>query len=107
MFAVLESVVESYLRHMTTSSRMRRRPFLEVQNWINAKNRVGLFSYQTLCESLGIDAKALSTALENRLLQSRRLNSNRPRISLPSKRPSGFQRAKGELTSIKSENFDF
>jgi hypothetical protein len=111
MFAVLESAVESYLKHMTARSRTRRLLFSEARDWINAKNRFGLFSYHTLCESLGIDAKELSTALESRLQKSRRLDSNGPRIPLPrqtdnSARPSCFKRAKGELTAIKSESFD-
>jgi len=73
MFAVLEDAVECYLKHMNAKSRSRRLLFCEVQIWINAKNKVGLFSYQTLCESLGIDAKALRTALVGR---GRRLKSN-------------------------------
>jgi hypothetical protein len=77
MFAVLEDAVECYLKHMNAKSRRRLLLFYEVQNWMNAKNRVGLFSYQTLCESLGIDAKALRAALESRLKQSRRLDWNR------------------------------
>lgn len=77
MYAVLEDAVECYLKHMNAKSRRRRLLFYEVQNWMNAKNRFGLFSYQTLCEMLGIDAKALRAALESRLKQSRRLNLNR------------------------------
>ncbi len=76
MFAVLEDAVESYLKHMNAKSRRRRLLFYEVQNWISAKNRVGLFSYQTLCEALGIDAKALRAALESRLKQNRQLDWN-------------------------------
>jgi len=77
MFAVLRDAVESYLKHMNAKSRRRRLLFYEVQNWMSAKNRVGLFSYRTLCESLGIDHKALRAALESRLKQSRRLDWNR------------------------------
>jgi hypothetical protein len=77
MVAVLEDAVECYLKHMNAKSRRRRLLFYEVQNWMNAKNRVGLFSYQTLCEMLGIDAKALKAALESRLKESRRLDWNR------------------------------
>jgi len=73
MFAVLEDAVECYLKHMSAKNRRRRLLFYEVQNWINAKNRVGLFSYETLCESLGVDSRALRSALEARLRQSRRI----------------------------------
>ena len=74
MFAVLEDAVECYLKHMNAKSRSRRLLFCEVQIWINAKNKVGLFSYQTLCESLGIDAKALRTALVGRCARSKLRN---------------------------------
>jgi hypothetical protein len=77
MFAVLEDAVECYLKHMNAKSRERRLLFYEVQNWMNAKNRVGLFSYQTLCESLRVDAKALRTALESRLKRGRRIDWER------------------------------
>src|SRR5208282_1739517 len=74
MFAVLEDAVECYLKHMNAESRRQRLLFYEVQNWMNTKNRVGLFSYQTLCESLGIDAKALRATLESRLNSSQRID---------------------------------
>ncbi|MGD0074880.1 MAG: hypothetical protein ABSD31_11145 [Candidatus Binataceae bacterium] len=73
MFAVLEDAVKCHLKHMNAESRRQRLLFYEVRNWMNTKNRVGLFSYQTLCESLGIDAKALSAALESRLSSSERI----------------------------------
>jgi hypothetical protein len=77
MFAVLEDAVECYLKHMNAKSRKQRLLFYEAQHWMNAKNRVGLFSYQTLCESLGIDAKTLRTALESRLKRSQRIDWER------------------------------
>jgi hypothetical protein len=74
MFAVLEDAVECYLKHMNAKSRRRRILFYEVRNWMEARNRVGLFSYNTLCETLGVDAKGLKAALEDRLKKSRDLN---------------------------------
>jgi hypothetical protein len=63
LFAVLEDALECYLRNINATSRSRRLLFCEVDIWMNAKDRVGLFSYLTLCESLGIDAKALRAQL--------------------------------------------
>ncbi len=65
--AVLLDAVESYLKNMNAKSRERRILFYEVQNWMNSKNKVGMFSYETLCETLGLDAKALRRALKNQL----------------------------------------
>jgi hypothetical protein len=69
MFAVLEDAIDCYLKNMTAKSRHRRILFYEVQNWMNARNRAGLFSYETLCEGLEIDPVALRAALERRLRQ--------------------------------------
>jgi len=77
MLAVLEDAVDCYLKHMHAKSRRRRLLFSQVQIWMNAKNRVGLFSYQTLCESLGIDANALRVELEKRLKSGRRIDWER------------------------------
>jgi hypothetical protein len=73
MFAVLDDAVECYLRNMSGQSRQLRLPFYEVQHWLNVKNRVGLFSYETICEELGIDAKTLRAALEGRLIRRQRI----------------------------------
>ena len=73
LFAVLEDALECYLRHINAKSRSRRLLLCEVDIWMTAKDRVGLFSYQTLCESLGIDAKALRAGL---VAVASRLKSN-------------------------------
>ena len=65
--AVLWDAVECYLKNMNAKSRQRRILFYEVQDWMNCKNRVGMFSYETLCETVGLDAKSLRTALQRQL----------------------------------------
>jgi hypothetical protein len=64
MFAVLEDAIHCYLHHMSAKTRQRRILFYEVREWMNAKQRTGLFAYETLCESLGIDAVKLRRMLE-------------------------------------------
>ncbi len=66
LLAVLEDAVECYLKNMNAKGRRRRVLFYEVCNWMNTKNRVGLFTYETLCEALGIEANRLRAALEKR-----------------------------------------
>src|SRR2546423_1877264 len=68
MFAVLEDAVECFLKNMHAKSRKQRVLFYEAQNWMHAKNRVGLFAYETLCESLGIEPNMLRNVLEKRRL---------------------------------------
>ena len=65
--AVLLDAVECYLKNMNAKSRQRRILFYEVQDWMNGKNRDGVFSYETICETVGIDAKSLRTALKRQL----------------------------------------
>ncbi len=67
MFAVLEDAIDCYLKNMNAKSRWRRILFYEVQNWMNATDRAGLFSYETVCEAFDIDAKSLRTALKEQL----------------------------------------
>jgi hypothetical protein len=67
MFAVLEDATECYLKNMNAKSRWRRILFYEAQNWMNARDRAGLFSYETVCEVFSIDAKSLRTALKKQL----------------------------------------
>lgn len=74
MFAVLEDAIDCYLKNMNAKGRRRRILFYEVQNWMNARNRTGLFSYETLCETLEIDPNGLRTALERRLRHYRRMD---------------------------------
>jgi hypothetical protein len=65
MFAVLEDAIECFLKNMNAKSLLRRILFYEVQNWMNVRNRAGLFSYETLCETLEIDPDGLRAALNN------------------------------------------
>lgn len=67
LFAVLEEAIDCYLKNMNAKSRWRRILFYEVQDWMNARNRAGLFSYETLCEALEVDPVVLRAALEKRL----------------------------------------
>ena len=66
MFAVLEDAIHCYLHHMSAKTRQRKILFYEVREWMNSKQSGGLFGYQTLCESLGVDAGRLRRALEQR-----------------------------------------
>ncbi|MGO9058403.1 MAG: hypothetical protein ACLQU2_13620 [Candidatus Binataceae bacterium] len=64
MFAVLEDAIHCYLHYMNAKTRQRRILFYEVREWMNSKQRQGLFAYDTLCEALGIDGARLRKMLE-------------------------------------------
>ncbi len=74
MFAVLEDAIDCYLKNMNAKGRRRRILFYEVQNWMSIRNRAGLFSYETLCETLGVDPNGLRAALERRLRHYQRMD---------------------------------
>ena len=74
MFAVLEDAIDCYLKNMNAKGRRRRILFYEVQNWMNARNRAGLFSYETLCETLEVDPNGLRAALERRFRHYQRMD---------------------------------
>jgi hypothetical protein len=82
MFAVLEDAVECYLKNMNAKHRKQRILFYEAQNWMSAKNKIGLFAFETLCDALAINPEGLRRALEQRRIRrqggSIRLSS-RPR----------------------------
>lgn len=54
MLAVLESALESYRKFFSKPSRKVEAQFHEVEEWIASDND-DLFSFRTVCESLGID----------------------------------------------------
>ena len=69
MFAVLEDAVECFLKNIDVRGHRRRVLFCEAQRWINARNAVGPFSFDNVCEILGIEPTGLRKALERRRLQ--------------------------------------
>lgn len=64
MFAVLEDAIECYLKNMGAGSRKRRLLFYAARDWINARDKMGIFAYETLCEELDIDPEVLRETLE-------------------------------------------
>ncbi|SRR5712692_5282441 len=69
MFAVLEDAIECYLKYMGARHRKQRILFYEAREWVNARNRKGLFAFESLCETLGIEPSRLRGALEQRRIR--------------------------------------
>jgi hypothetical protein len=66
LIAVLDDAVQCYLKNMTAWNRRHRLIFNETRYWIISDSRKGLFAYENLCKTLGIEANALRAALERR-----------------------------------------
>jgi hypothetical protein len=84
LMAVLEDAIRCYLRNADAEDGERRRVFIEVRSWFESKvaGPAGIFSYQILCEALGIEPHRLLARLgimTIRDLPSRRYQMRRHR----------------------------
>jgi len=55
MLAVLEDAINSFQIYLVAGNEKDRKQFQEVQQWIQGKNQDWLFSFDNICETLGLD----------------------------------------------------
>src|SRR6266403_3462706 len=57
LMAVLEDAIRCYLRNVDAQDGERRREFIEVRSWFESTvaGPAGIFSFENLCEALGIE----------------------------------------------------
>jgi hypothetical protein len=65
LMAVLEDAIRCYLRNVDAKDGERRREFIEVRNWFenSVTGPAGIFSFENLCEALGIEPRRLLARL--------------------------------------------
>jgi len=65
LMAVLEDAIRCYLRNVDAQDGERRREFIEVRSWFESTvaGPAGIFSYENLCEALGIEPHRLLARL--------------------------------------------
>ena len=65
LMAVLEDAIRCYLRNVDAQDGERRREFIEVRSWFESTvaRPAGIFSYENLCEALGIEPRRLLARL--------------------------------------------
>jgi len=65
LMAVLEDAIRCYLRNIDAKDSERRREFIEVKNWFESTvaGPAGIFSFENLCEALGIESSRLLARL--------------------------------------------
>ncbi len=65
LMAVLEDAIRCYLRNAEVKDGERRREFIEVRNWFESSvtGPSGIFSFENLCEALGIEPHRLLARL--------------------------------------------
>ncbi|HYL59311.1 MAG TPA: hypothetical protein VEU51_10595 [Candidatus Acidoferrales bacterium] len=106
LIAVLEDAIRLYLRNMNATSGERRREFVEVSGWFDAPGgplakSPSVFSFESLCAALDIDAARLRERLRELTLDdlpSRRYQMRRHR-PLSSLRVVTGRRRRGRLRS--------
>ena len=85
MFAVLEDAINEYLQSgdpRNFQELMQRR---ELEKWFAAEDQSGIFTFESLCETFGMDSRALWKSLQS----GRRLQRQQERMAtLSYRRPS-------------------
>src|ERR687887_2795196 len=74
MIAVLEDAVDVYRKHVGAKDPRAQQLFHEAEEWIEDPDRTWLFSFQNICDVLGLDADYLRRglrALRERVLEER------------------------------------
>lgn len=92
MLAVLEDAIQCYLANINAKSLQGRLLFHEARDWMRYSTGKGLFAYETLCESLGLDGGRLFGALERRRRETIERRASSPRQSLWTARPRKRER---------------
>ena len=63
MHAILEEAIKTYRMHVSAKRGREYRHFLDVQLWIMARNDDWLFSFENICEVLGLDPDFVRSGL--------------------------------------------
>jgi hypothetical protein len=63
MLAVLAQAVGTFERHARATSSRGQRLFREVEEWIESRDASWIYSFESICHALGLDADNLRAAL--------------------------------------------
>jgi len=63
MFAVLEEAIDCYKQNLFAKDRKAHNLFVETEEWILARGDDALFSFENVCDALGLDANYLRAGL--------------------------------------------
>lgn len=72
MLAILQDAVDCYQRHALARNPRHRAEFEEAKAWIASNDSDWVFSFENICNVLGIDPDYVRTGLERRAPRSRR-----------------------------------
>lgn len=84
MLAILQDAVDCYQRHALARNPRHRAEFEEAKQWITSSDSDWVFSFENICNVLGIDPDYVRSGLTNRTPQnrqrSRSVQRSAPRI---------------------------
>jgi hypothetical protein len=63
MCAVIEDAVDVYLKHAAATQRTHQGLFAEADQWIESEDRSWIYSFETICDYLGMDSGYLRRGL--------------------------------------------
>lgn len=64
MLAVLEDAISTYQRYALEHTRMGKRLFLQVRDWIQSRDKTWLYSFENICMALDLNPDFLRRGLE-------------------------------------------
>jgi hypothetical protein len=71
MLAILKEALDSYFKYLGASDEKGEKIFQEVDGWIREKDNDWIFSFENVCESVGINAAYLRAGLLRRKAPAR------------------------------------
>ncbi len=77
MLAVLEDAMRCYQTYASSRNPTQRRLFVDAERWLMDRSAGGVFAFETVCETLGIEPSCLRAGLRRWRLQQ--LNGMNPR----------------------------
>lgn len=84
MLAILQDAVDCYQRHALARNPRHRAEFEEAKQWISSTDSDWVFSFENICNVLGIDPDYVRSGLANRNPQNRQrgraMHRSTPRI---------------------------
>ncbi|MBI3785218.1 MAG: hypothetical protein HY270_17640 [Deltaproteobacteria bacterium] len=92
MLAILEDAVLTILKYAGKQSKRARRLVRDVERWVALKDRSWIFSFESICSVLDIDANAMRNSLRSSQLRAEKHGTARVVVFHAGHRTRGRQR---------------
>jgi hypothetical protein len=109
MAAVLEEAIHCFLKHLSSQSRRGRRLYGEVESWFFGEDDGWLFSFESICENLGVSAgyirrgllkaRAAAQSAAAAVAPARAVQGSRSRAPGPAKAPRGALKSRRRFSA--------